>query len=144
MRRLFLCFLLCLMPLRLWAGVWMPMAASFAHHTEAAVSANQAPHADAAHDGHDALAPAGSAHEVHEAHKSHDAHGTHDAVADAAVQKADCHDGACQLCGVCHQSVSLTAWPQVVPVFQAHPQPGAEPQPHAAMAASPLIKPPIS
>lgn len=135
MRRLFLCFLLCLMPLRLWAGVWMPMAASFAHHTEAAVSANQAPHADAAHDCHDTLALAGSAHE---------AHGTHDAVADAALQKADCHDGTCQLCGVCHQSVSLTAWPQLVPVFQAHPQPGTESQPHAAMASSPLIKPPIS
>lgn len=134
MRRLFLCFLLCLMPLRLWAGAWMmPMAVSLAHHTEAVV--NQAPHADVAHDCHDTLALAGSAHE---------AHGTHDAVADAGVQKADCHDGACQLCGVCHQSASLMAVPLVLPVFQTHPLPGGGPQPHAAVVSSPLIKPPIS
>jgi hypothetical protein len=143
MRRLFLCFLLCLLPLRLWAGVWMPMAEGVVHHTETTASqSTHASHADACHNGHDAQALAGSAHEVHISHGAPDA--VADTDADAVASQAVCHDGTCQLCGVCHQGVSLTVWPQWMPVFQTHPQPGLEPQPQAGMARSPLIKPPIS
>jgi len=131
MRRLFLCFLLCLVPLRLWAGVWMPMAQSVAHHPETTVSASPAPHAEAVHDCHETMAESGSAYQ---------AQGWHD-VQNAT---ADCHDGNCQLCGVCHQSLSLAAWPWRLPVVQAQPWPVAVLQAHAAMALSPLIKPPIS
>lgn len=67
-----------------------------------------------------------------------------DVDADLATAPADCHDGSCQLCGVCHQSASLTAMPLVLPVFPTHALPGAVPQLHAAGVASLLIKPPIS
>jgi hypothetical protein len=64
-------------------------------------------------------------------------------VADIGAQKADCHDGTCQLCGVCHQTASLMPWAFVLPVIQIHSQPiGAFVAP-LAQHAQPLIKPPI-
>lgn len=168
MRRLFLCFLLCLMPLRLWAGVWMPMAQAAAHHPQTDVSATPAPHAGAAHDCHGAQVVGAAGHAAHGMHAMTDAQawqGTpqaHSALAhlaqapevavaveadvdaDLATAPADCHDGSCQLCGVCHQSASLTAMPLVLPVFPTHALPGAVPQLHAAGVSSLLIKPPIS
>ncbi len=104
MRRLFLCFFLFLMSLRLWAGVWMPMAQSNLHH--GLDSAN-----------HTQRVEVGSAH--------------------------DCHDGTCQLCGLCHLSANLAIWPVMVSVFQAHPQPLGVTLAHVARTARPLIKPPI-
>ena len=135
MRRLFLCFLLCLMPLRLWAGVWMPMAQSGSHHAPslAHVSLAQPAEVELGHDCHEAMAAS-----VHEATaQTPSSLGT-------AVQKADCQDGTCQLCGVCHQSASPVAWPVFVPVFQAHPLPVGAPLAHVARTSPPLIKPPIS
>lgn len=138
MRRLFLCFLLCLMPLRLWAGAWMPVAESGAHHPSAVTVLSLAQHApaEAVHDCHDAMAAW-----VPDAHASHVQPA---AQPDSGVQNADCHDGTCQLCGVCHQSASLTAWPLVLPVFQAHPLPVGASVAHLALTAPPLTKPPIS
>ncbi|MEK7346806.1 MAG: hypothetical protein AAB176_14090 [Pseudomonadota bacterium] len=146
MRRLFLCFLLCLMPLRLLAGVWMPMAQGLAYPLEAPVSASLASHADAGHAGHEFMdmAVAGSAHKMHEAHALHELHEVPNTAVDAAASKADCHDGGCQLCGVCHQSANLMVWPWGLAVVQAQPVPETVPQPQAAMVLSPLIKPPIS
>ena len=134
MRRLFLCFLLCLMPLRLWAGAWMPISDSGSLHLAILTTASPAQHT--------------------EAHAEHDCHAvmaeplpeTHAQLAlqDVPVQAADCHDEHCQLCGVCHQGLSLTAWPLVMPVFQAHPLPVSATWAHVARASAPLIKPPIS
>jgi hypothetical protein len=133
MRRLFLCFLLCLMPLRLWAGAWMPMAHSGSHPADVAASSpaqhNEAP---AAHDCHEVMAE--PMPETHAQLALHDGPG----------QAADCHDGHCQLCGVCHQGLSLTAWPLVLPVLQAHPLPVSASWVHLARTSAPLTKPPIS
>lgn len=130
MRRLFLCFLLCLMPLRLWAGVWMPMAQSPVQHGPHNVKVTQQSPADAAHDCHESSAKSGH-------------HAALETPPDTAAQKTDCHDGTCQLCGVCHQSAGLATWPVLVPIFQAHALPLGVSVAHVARAAPPLIKPPI-
>ncbi len=132
MSRWFLCFLLCLMPLRLWAGVWMPMAQSNLHH--GLDSAN-----------HTQRVEVGSAHDCHEvmAASPHDADTQLQAMPETTEQKADCHDGTCQLCGLCHLSANLAIWPVMVSVFQAHPQPLGVTLAHVARTAPPLIKPPI-
>ncbi|PUE52245.1 hypothetical protein B9Z45_13990 [Limnohabitans sp. 2KL-17] len=134
MRSLFLCFLLCLIPLRLWAGSWMPITASSSHHLPVLATVSPAHHneAHAAHDCHEALVEP-----LHEAHAQL-------ALLDASVQQGDCHDGNCQLCGVCHQGLSLTQWPLVMPVFQAHPLPVGASLAHVVRSSPPLIKPPIS
>jgi hypothetical protein len=66
------------------------------------------------------------------------------ALHDGLVQAADGHDDHCQLCGVCHQGLSLTAWPLVMSVFQAHPLPVSAAWAHVASTSAPLTKPPIS
>ena len=141
MHRIFLCFLLCLMPLRLWAGAWMPVVQGGSHHAAVVTSVSSTQHAqaDEGHDCHEAMAASAP-----EAHATHAVHAQPTAQADPGGQNADCHDGTCQLCGVCHQSVSLTAWPLVLPVFQAHPLPVGASLAHLARTAPPLIKPPIS
>jgi hypothetical protein len=114
------------MPLRLWAGVWMPMAHTAALPAEALASVAVV---------HDAAA--------HPCHDTHTPESTPAPQATSGAHDPDCHDGACQLCGVCHQSVGLTAWPLALAVFQVHPQPlGLHPL-HAAVASPPLTKPPI-
>jgi hypothetical protein len=134
MRRLFLCFLLCLMPLRLWAGAWMPMSESGAPQLGALTAASQVQHTEAfaAHDCHEAMAEP-----LPETHAQLALH-------DVPVQAADCHDDHCQLCGVCHQGLSLTAWPLVLPVLQAHPLPVSASWVHLARTSALLTKPPIS
>ena len=134
MRRFFLYFLLCLMPLRLWAGAWMPSVQSGSHHLTvlAAVSPAQPTEAPASHDCHEAMAEP-----LPETHAQL-------APLDAPAQQADCQDGNCKLCGVCHQGLSLTTWPLVLPVFQAHPLPVSAAWVHLARASAPLTKPPIS
>jgi hypothetical protein len=66
------------------------------------------------------------------------------ALHNVPVQAADCHDEHCQLCGVCHQGLSLTAWPLVMPAFQAQPLPVSAAWARVASTSAPLIKPPIS
>ena len=134
MRRFYLCFLLCLMPLRLWAGAWMPMPVSGSHHLAVLPTANSVQHTETheAHDCHEAMAEP-----LTEAHAQL-------SLNDVAVQADDCHDGHCQLCGVCHQGLSLTSWPLVLPVFQAHPLPISTSWMHLARRSAPLTKPPIS
>lgn len=147
MRRLFLCFLLCLMPLRLWAGVGMLIAPNGWHPTPTPNPTSASTPISVAVESTGAqTAPAQSGHDCHEAVTlaSHEAptHTTH--VADHGPQTADCHDGSCQLCGVCHQTASLMTWVLGVPLIQIHPQPiGAFVAP-LAQPAQPLIKPPIS
>jgi hypothetical protein len=141
------------MPLRLWAGVGMLMAPNGWHHTPTPTSAPTPISLAVATTGTQA-APAQAGHDCHEAVTlaSHEAptHTTH--VADHGPQHgsqhgpqtADCQDGACQLCGVCHQTASLMPWVLGVPLIQIHPQPiGAFVAP-LAQPAQPLIKPPIS
>jgi len=86
-----------------------------------------------------------AAHDCHEA-VSDPSPETHAQLAldDVPVLAADCHDDLCQLCGVCHQGLSLTAWPLVMLVFQAHPLPVSATWAHVARMSAPLIKPPIS
>ena len=134
MRRLFLCFLLCLMPLRLWADAWMPISESGSPHLAVMTTASPGQHTEvlAAHDCHEAMSEP-----VPETHAQLALH-------DVAVQAVDCHDEHCQLCGVCHQGLSLTAWPLVMPVFQAHPLPVSATWAHVARMSAPLTKPPIS
>lgn len=60
------------------------------------------------------------------------------------VQAADCHDGHCQLCGVCHQGMSLTSLHLVQPGVLAHPLPVSASWVHRARTSAPLTKPPIS
>lgn len=134
MRRFFICFLLCLMPLRLWAGAWMPMPESGSSHLAVLSTAGQAQHNEVpvVHDCHEAMSAPLSEALVQLA------------LHDAAVQSVDCHDGHCQLCGVCHQGLSLTTWPLVLPGFQAHPLPVSASWVHRARTSAPLTKPPIS
>jgi hypothetical protein len=134
MRRLFLCLLLCLMPLRLLAGAWMPMPVSASNHLAVLSTADSVQHAEVheAHDCHE-----GMAEPLTETHASLSLH-------NAADQPSDCHDGHCQLCGVCHQGLSLMSWPLVLPVFQAHPLPISTSWMHLARMSAPLTKPPIS
>ena len=134
MRRLFLCFLLCLMPLRLWAGSWMLTSEIGLPHLEVLTTASPDQHTEVidAHDCHEV-----TAEPLTETHAQIALH-------DMPVQSADCHDDHCQLCGVCHQGLSLTAWPLVMPVFQAHPLPVSATWAHVARMSAPLIKPPIS
>lgn len=134
MRRLFLCFLLCLMPLRLWAGAWMPMSEGSSHHLSVLDMGSSAQHTEvpAAHVCHEAMAePLSQDHALL-------------ATLHDSKQPSDCHDGHCQLCGVCHQGLSLTAWPLMLPVFQAHPLPISASWMHLARTSAPLTKPPIS
>jgi hypothetical protein len=134
MRRLFFCFLLCLMPFRLWAGAWMPISESSSPQLAVQTTASPAQHTEALalHSCHEAMADL-----LPETHAQLELH-------NVPVQAADCHDDLCQLCGVCHQGLSLTAWPLVMPVFQAHPLPVSASWAHVASMSAPLIKPPIS
>lgn len=132
MRRLFLCFLLFLMPLRLWAGVWMPMATSATHSGVAQVAVTAQPQVEVQHDCHEAQAVS-----------AHNNHLPLQETPDPAGHQADCHDATCQLCGVCHQNASLAVWPVMGSVFQAHPQPVGTTLASVVRTAPPLIKPPI-
>ena len=137
MRRFFLCFLLCLMPLRLWAGAWMPMPESGSHLLAVLSTAGSAQH-----------------NEMPVGHNCHEAMAdplTEDlaqiSLHDAGVQAADGHDGHdghCQLCGVCHQGLSLTSLHLVQPDILAHPLPLSASWVHRAHTSVPLTKPPIS
>jgi hypothetical protein len=129
MRRFFLCFLLCLMPLRLWAGAWMPMAESSAHAVPTPTHTMAVDHAVT---------------EVNAAHDCHQVDGAPVMATTAAMPEADCHDASCQLCGVCHQSAGLAVWPAVLPVVQSYALPVGESHQPAGLAFSPPIKPPIS
>lgn len=135
MRRIFLCFLLCLMPLRLWAGAWMPTVEAVSNQAFAAMSVikGQPAEAHATHDCHETMSV-----------PTNEAHAQPAGMADASLENADCHDGNCQLCGVCHQSASLSAWPLLLSGFLAHPLPVSATGSHAARMSAPLIKPPIS
>ena len=91
----------------------------------------------------------GELHATHDCHETmsvptNEADGQPAGMADASLENADCHDGNCQLCGVCHQSASLSAWPLLLPGFLAHPLPVSATGSHAARMSAPLIKPPIS
>ena len=121
------------MPLRLWAGVWMPMAQNASHHGPDSVNVTQQTKADAAHDCHEAMAES-----------AHGANAQPHTALDTNMQQADCHDGTCQLCGVCHQSASLPAWPLLIAVSQLHSVPVCVSLTHVALTAPPLTKPPIS
>ena len=141
MRRFFICFLLCLMPLRLWAGVWMPMAENFAFTSpvQASMSHEGMDHKGmTCHEGMETSEPlkAGSLDLAAES--------TGDLVTDVAMQKGACHDGHCQFCGVCHQTASPVVWTFTVSVSQSHPLPLSVLRHDAGVASPPLIKPPIS
>jgi hypothetical protein len=131
MRRFFLCFLLCLMPLRLWAGAWMPTVEALSNQVFATTT--------------DSTGQPGATHDCHQAmsEPKNEAHAQPASLADTSVENAECHDGTCQLCGVCHQSVSLSVWALPLPVFQAHPLPISTTWAHVARMSAPLIKPPI-
>jgi len=136
MRRFFLWFLLCLMPLRLWAGAWMPMAQTAAHLGPQSLSVThvaQAVQAPTQHDCHEAAAK-----------PAPEAHASAAMSIETTAQKSDCQDGTCQLCGVCHQSASLPAWPVLASIFQSHALPVGAALTHVARTAPPLTKPPIS
>jgi hypothetical protein len=133
MRRFFICFLLILMPLRLWAGVWMPMAKIASHDDSQSVHVIQNAQVQTAHDCHET-----SAESVH------GSNAPAQTPTDATAQKTDCHDGTCQLCAVCHQSANLFLWPLLMAVSPAHTLPMGVSSSHPLRTAPPLIKPPIS
>ncbi|WP_396438054.1 hypothetical protein [Limnohabitans sp.] len=112
----------------------MPISDSGSLHLGILTTASPAQHTEAlaAHDCHAVMAEP-----LRETHAQLALH-------NVPVQAADCHDEHCQLCGVCHQGLSLTAWPLVMPVFQAHPLPVSATWAHVARMSAPLIKPPIS
>lgn len=146
MRRFFICFLLCLMPLRMWASAWMPMTESMAFSSAAQASMN--------HEGmnHEAMHLANlNCHETAKASApqqegaiDHAAHSGQDLVVDVAMQKDACHDGHCQFCGVCHQSASPVDLKFVALEVQGYPLPLSVLSLEAGVASPPLIKPPIS
>jgi hypothetical protein len=130
------------MPLRLWAGAWMPMAESVVHPVQALVSVSQGHPDGTSHDCHETssvLTPAAQLAQFKQVTQL-----THEAAVDACGQTTECHDGACQLCGVCHQSASPVTLAFALPGVQVHPLPGVTAQHRAATAQAPLIKPPIS
>ena len=141
MRRFVLCFLVCLLPLRLWAGAWMPMVQGLAPPQSAAVLTSSAHHPAAQvdaehHDCHDAPL----AVQAMEAPAAADVLG----ALTGDVQHSDCHDGSCSLCGVCHQSAHVAVWPWVVSVPRSYSLPLGPPRQPAGQAFAPPLKPPIS
>ena len=115
------------------------MAESVVHPVQALVNASQGNPAGTSHDCHDTsavLTPAAQLGQLGQL--------TQQAAVDASGQTTECHDGACQLCGVCHQSASPVTLAFAQPGVQAHPLPGVTAQHRAATALAPLIKPPIS
>ena len=146
MRRFFICFLLCLLPLRMWASAWMPMTENTAF--------TSAVHASMNHEGmnHEGMHPANqSCHEALQATELLEANtlglvaqSDPNPATDVAMQKGACHDGHCQFCGVCHQTASPLGLTLVVPVFQSHPLPLSALRHPVGVASAPLIKPPIS
>ena len=151
MRRFFICFLLCLMPLRMWASAWMPMAENTAFATAVQASMN---HEGMHHEGmnHASLTHEGVAcHEALQAIEPQEsgsmgfaALADQDVAADVAMQKGACHDGHCQFCGVCHQTASPMGLTFVKPVFKSYPLPLSVLRYEAGVVSPPLIKPPIS
>ena len=151
MRRFFICFLLCLMPLRMWASAWMPMTENTAFTSAVHASMN---HEGMNHEGmnHASLTHGGVA--CHEALQSSEpqepgsmglaAISDQDVAVDVSMQKEACHDGHCQFCGVCHQTASPVGPTFVVPVFQSHSLPLSVLRHPAGVASPPLIKPPSS
>lgn len=151
MRRIFICFLLCLMPLRMWASAWMPMTENTAF--------TSAVHASMKHEGmnHEGMNHEGMHHANQSCHEALQASEPLEAntlglaaqsdpnpATDVAMQKGACHDGHCQFCGVCHQTASPLGLTFVVPVFQSHPLPLSALRHPIGVASPPLIKPPIS
>ncbi len=146
MRRIFICFLLCLMPLRMWASAWMPMTENTAFTSAVHASMN-----------HEGMHHEGMNHANQSCHEALQASGPLEAntlglaaqsvpnsATDVAMQKGACHDGHCQFCGVCHQTASPLGLTFVVPVFQSHPLPLSALRHPIGVASPPLIKPPIS
>lgn len=129
------------MPLRLWAGAWMPMAQSGAQHqpTQSQTSILQ-------HTAVDEMVGAMDGAMVGEvvAHDCHQDPAQSPAASDDAKAPADCHEASCQLCGVCHQSANLALWPWALPVLQTDALPVGESHQRAGQAFSPPINPPIS
>lgn len=131
MNRLFVCFLLCLMPLRLWAGAGMNVTGHAGHLSQAPQQARLA--ADMVHPCHETVAEA-----------FHEADEQLPAPEDTVHLKAGCQDGACQLCAVCHQSTGPAAWLWLQPQTLVHPLPASPLWAHAVCISSPLTRPPIS
>jgi len=112
----------------------MPILESGSHHLDVLTTATLTEQAQtpAAHDCHPVMAE----------HLSE----TYAQLApdDELVQQGDCHDGHCQVCGVCHQGLSLTSWPVLQHGVLAHPLPVSASWVHRARSSAPLTKPPIS
>ena len=145
MRRFFLCFLLCLMPLRLWAGAWMPMAQSGSHHQPTQAQTLSVQHtAVEAMDGAMLGAMQSAMVGAVVAHDCHEGPAQSPVASEDAKAPADCHETSCQLCGVCHQSANLALWPWLAPVLSSDSLPVAASHQPTGQVFSPPIKPPIS
>lgn len=150
MRRFVLCLLLCLMPMRLWAGAWMPTVQGLEHPQPTAVLTSSAHHPAALMDaGHPAALVGGEHHGCHDtplvvqAMESLVATEVFGALGEDS-QHSDCHDGTCQWCGVCHQSAHVAVWPWFLPVHPSYSLPLGPLRQSAGQAFALPLKPPIS
>lgn len=141
--------LLVLLPLRLWAGVFMPLPLSSQDSTAAltTIATPPAEHADhlpaAAH-----LQASHDEHHEHDQHQQHTSHG-HDTVHahhdDMPTGAGSCHEGpTCMACSVCHMTAGMPAIAPNWSIAALQSMPAAPLGAWLGHAWPPLIKPPIS
>lgn len=149
MRKWPIWILLVLLPLRLWAGVFMPlpfstqdstaaMAASATITAEHADHLPAAAHLQASHDEH-------HEHDQHQQHTSHahdTVHAHHD---DMPTGAGSCHEGpTCMACSFCHMTAGMPAIAPNWSIAALQSMPAAPLGAWLGHAWPPLIKPPIS
>lgn len=139
MRRFLMWMMICLLPLRLWAGD--AMAVQHVPPAASAVTVATSPYA--AHPCHGVDVASAETHEP-AAHHSKVHGGAHDSTLDStfAFEPGNPHNSSCGDCSVCHGPLAGLS----VPAWTAPQQAGALPQALGwnALSASPLpqLKPP--
>ena len=144
--------LLVLLPLRLWAGVFMPLPLSSQDSTAASTTIATPP---AEHAGH--LRAAAHLQASHDEHHGHDPHAlhqeptshAHDTVHahhdDMPMGAGSCHEGpTCMACSVCHMTAGMPAIATNWSIAALQSMPAAPIGAGLGHAWPPLIKPPIS
>ncbi len=153
MRKWPIWILLVLLPLRLWAGLFMPLPLSTQDSTtalsaSATITAEHADHLRAAahlqasHDNHHEHEHEHDQHRQHTSHAHDTVHAHHD---DMPTGAGSCHEGpTCMACSVCHMTTGMPAIAPNWSIAALQSMPAAPLGAWLGHAWPPLIKPPIS
>jgi hypothetical protein len=152
MRKWPIWILLVLLPMRLWAGVFMPLPLPTQDST-AALTISATPPAEHAGHLHAAVHLQAShyehiEHHEHAQHRQHTSH-AHDTVHahhdDMPTGAGSCHEGpTCMACSVCHMTAGMPAIAPNWSIAALQSMPAAPLGAWLGHAWPPLIKPPIS